>query len=393
MHKYRIMLLNLLVLYTFIITLFKEIDNTSAHNETNTIQNLTNSTNTTNIPMMIELSTLPTINLSSSISNIDSNMPMNSTTSYQNLINSVLLTTAMVTGMSSEMNFSTEFSSSPSTFIDLYDNTTIDFSSTESTWSTTFNSSLDEYYTDFDSSTQSTIFDIINTTMETTTDYEYQNDDPRYKRMLTLDDELDDDDYIDYKNNNKISNTTSENQFDGDSTIVNDSIDNENETFYSTSDITTDLTTEFSTDGSTQSTDYSTVSEFTISTDFTTDSMSSTFLSTEFELSEFEMSTMNELIPIISSTLSTMPEQITDQNENPVNLSTTGEQHKICWETRFGQELVKLTVLDLVRMLFMARKFQRSRNLSSQCTISISMFFFLFFLFICTCSCLQLVQP
>lgn len=370
------MLLNLLVLYTFIITLFKEIDNTKPNT---TISN-ENLTNLSSIPTMIELTTLPITNLSSTISPTinGTDIAMNSTTSYQNLINSVLLTTAMATGMSSDMSFSTDFSSSPSTFVDLYENTTIDFNATESTWNSTFNSTIDDYYTDYDNATQSTnLFDTFTTTMQTTTndlyngtanEYEYYRyDDQRFRRAIYEDenDESDDNYRDEYENNDSSTITAAPEYFR--STIVNDSIDNENETFYSSS---MNSTTEFTTDGPTQSTDYSSVSDFTISTDFTTDSMSSTYPTTEFELSDFESSTMNELMmPTVSSSMSTLPEQNFDQNGNPVNF-VTGEQqqnppeqiHKNCWETRFGQELVKLTVLDLVITMFLFQLEKKKKN-------------------------------
>lgn len=361
------MLLNLLVLYTFIITLFKEIDisSTSANatlsmNASHSIQNLTNATNgmpsiTFEPHSIIESSTQSSINLPSTVSTPASHMELNKTTGYQNLINSVLLTTAMATAMSSEMNFSTEFSSSPSTFTDTYDNTTIELSSTESTWNSTTNSSMDDYYSDFDSSTEPNSSEIM-TTMPTASsdlyngtanEYEYYGD-RRIKRMAREFGDEDADYADDYKENNGISSTAAGEPRSGESTTLTDAADNENETTYSSSEFTTDFTTEFTTDGSTQSTDYSTASDSTVSTDFTTDSVSSTFPSSEFDLIEFETSAVNEQISTASPTMSTMSDQITDENANPVNFSSTKETHKICWETRFGQELVKLTVLDLV---------------------------------------------
>lgn len=355
------MLLNLLVLYTFIITLFKEIDisSTSANvtlsmNASHPIQNVTNATNGMPSiafePHSIVESTLSSINLPSTVPTTVSHIDSNKTTGYQNLINSVLLTTAVATAMSSEMNFSADFSSSPSTFTDMYDNTTIELGSTDSTWNSTTNSSMDDYYGEFDNSTEPNSSEIM-TTMPTApgdsyngtaNEYEYYGD-RRIKRIAEFGDED-----ADYTDDNGILGTAAGEPWGGGSTPLTDAADNENETTYSSSEFTTDFTTEFTSDGSTPSTDYSTASDSTVSTDFTTDSVSSTFPSTEFDLIEFETSAVNEQISTASPTMLTMPVQITDEHTDPVNFTSTKETHKICWETRFGQELVKLTVLDLV---------------------------------------------
>lgn len=108
-----------------------------------------------------------------------------------------------------------------------------------------------------------------------------------------------------------------------------------------------------STEGNVNVSEMETTSEFSTETEETTEDFLSTTVSdfTEnYETTEIPKCFVRrcEKLETATTTQATTTLGIVEEHESQFDMETRKKLRRLCWETMFGQELVKLTVMDLV---------------------------------------------